>query len=841
MTLKENIEDLLDKNATELEISKAIRKYIKNYFGSLDELFKETQGKDFLVRHTRHVDNIINTIYRVAVRKMFGIYTPMSNSIPITLVALGSYGREQLCVYSDIDLMIVYDECEGYNTNALIEKILYIAWDAGLKLGHRVHSLKELSNAAMEDDTIKTALIESRYICGSKFLWIKIENELGKIRSKNRKKFVFEKIEEAKKRRAKYPISMEPNIKEGTGGLRDANLLYWIANVLYGAKTLKDLSGKLFTDEEYREFRIALEWLFRVRAAIHLAAGKKEDRLLLEYIPEVSKRLLIRYKSDSKIQQVLVSKTLDALHTIDNFTQIFVKKMVKVFLYNPKNLSKLRKSRITKNIFFCDNTLYASFNSKESRISELIDILLKIENIKKIDPSFIYYAKNTIYSRSSKNIKNRIKKLFYKNKIYEILTLFYNTKLLPLLIPPIKKIIHLPQFDGYHEYPVDVHSLLTIYYLERVKDPFLKDLMKNLSKDELAILKLSAFLHDAGKGRKQDHSEVGAKLIRMFAKKIGFSEDIAEIGATLVRYHTLMSNTAYREDIYNEKTVFSFTAKLKTPKILDMLYLLTYADINAVGKNRYNSYNAELMKELYLAAKESFAKKEILDETAKRIKKEEALKRNSNFQSLPKTLQKKILSIESNLFFIKHKTNEIIEIAKKAAETEDFKYEINNNNFLSIEIIRKVPLNLGYLLGKLSSFDVASMEVFKLFDNIKYFKIDFLEKADIGNIGYIEQIVANSFDMEKKIKLKKPDIKREEIKIDCEHSKTYATMFLNVKNQKGLLAYIASLFDKFGIDIATAKVHTVKKRAKDLFLIEKNGNFCNNRESILKLLTEGSG
>jgi len=839
MQLKEKIEELLNENATEFEISKAIREYIKNYFKTLDKIFEKSQGKDFLVKHTRYIDSIIISIYKVAIRKMFGLYIPMSNSIPIALVALGSYGREQMAPYSDIDLMIVYEDIEGYNVKALIEKILYIIWDTKLKLGHRVHRLDELLKVSNEDDTIKTALIESRFICGSKYLWFKIENELNKIRQKNQKEYIFKKIDEAKKRREKYPISMEPNIKEGVGGLRDANLLFWIANVLYSINSLKDLSQKLFSDEEYKEFRIALEWLFKIRAALHLVAKKKEDSLLLQYIPDVAKKLSIKSKSDKKAQQIVVSRTLQALHTIDGFTQIFTKKLIRRFLIDLKNIGYLKEKRVCKNLYLCDEKVYSTFHSKEIALKNFL-INIDFMEFKDYDPSFIHYAKNVKYSKNlDKKSKILIKKLFFKKNLYPILKLLHKSNLLPIIIPPLKKIMFLPQFDGYHQYPVDIHSLYSIKNLENIQDSFIKNLYNNLPKGHKAILKLATLLHDSGKGRIQDHSEVGAKLIKIFAQKLGFNQELIDIGSTLIRYHTSMSNTAYREDIHSEKTLFGFTAKLKSPIVLDMLYILTYADINAVGKDIYTSYNARLLKELYLLAKETFGKKEILEESAKRIKKEEALKKSQKFKNLPKNLQKKILSIESNLFFIKHKIDEILNISIKADKTKNYLYEIKNEDFLTIEIIRKVPLNLGYLLGKLSFLDVASMEVFKLFNKVKYFKIEFLEKIDDENISYIEKIIKDSFDMDKKIKLKKPQILKNEIKIDCEHSKTYASLHLNVKNQKGLLAFIAALFDKFGIDIATAKVHTIKNRARDLFLIEKNGNFCNNKEKIIEILTKG--
>lgn len=215
MTITEQLEDLIESNASDFELSKLFKSHINDYKNSLLTLFERNQGKDFLVTHTKSLDSIISLMYKTLLRRMFGNYLPMRGNIPIALIALGSYGREQLCVHSDIDLMIVYEKNEGYNTAAIIEKFLYLAWDSGLKLGHRVHEVSDLLSASREDITIKTAMMESRLIIGSPFTWNATQNRLTLIRHDDPKKFVLAKINEAEIRRVKYAFSMQPNIKEG--------------------------------------------------------------------------------------------------------------------------------------------------------------------------------------------------------------------------------------------------------------------------------------------------------------------------------------------------------------------------------------------------------------------------------------------------------------------------------------------------------------------------------------------------------------------------------------------------------------------------------------------------
>ncbi|HFB53199.1 MAG TPA: phosphohydrolase, partial [Sulfurimonas autotrophica] len=372
MDLLLQIEDIIENNGSDFELSKLFKQYIKEYKESLPELFKENQGKDFLVKHTKQLDSIITLMYKTVLRRLFGNFLPMRSQIPIAIIALGSYGREQLCVHSDIDLLIVYEKVEGYNSELIIEKLFYLALDAGMKLGHRVHEVRDLFKAANEDITIRTSLMEARLITGSPFIWHATQRELNRVRTYKQKEFILEKIEEAQIRRKKYPISMQPNIKEGVGGLRDAQLIFWVAKTIYNVNSSKDLSGKVFTEEEYREFRVALELLYRVRSALHLITGKQEDKLLLEHIPQVSKML------GFKNQMKFASKVLQAGWRINNFTQIFVKKMVRPFIVEQSYITKFRHNRIQKGIYLLDDRVFASYNLKPLPITELLEILIKL-------------------------------------------------------------------------------------------------------------------------------------------------------------------------------------------------------------------------------------------------------------------------------------------------------------------------------------------------------------------------------------------------------------------------------------------------------------------------------
>lgn len=833
MNLHVEIENIIEKNGSDFELSKLFKAYITDYKTSLQKIFELHQGKDFLVKHTKKLDSIISLMYKTILRRIFGNYLPMRSSIPISIIALGSYGREQLCVHSDIDLLIVYDEVEAFNSHVIIEKLLYLAWDSGLKLGHRVHKVDDLFKASQEDITIRTSLMESRLIIGSTYTWHSTQKELNKIRLHNQKEFIIAKINEAQTRRKKYPISMQPNIKQSVGGLRDSQLTVWIAQTIYGVATLKDLSNTLFSDEEYKDYRVALELLFRVRSALHLIAHKQEDRLILEYMPQISQML------GFKNEQILATKVLQACWRINNFTQIFIKKMVRPFLVDKSLIPTFRKNRITKGFYELDGRLYASYNLKKLHVNTLLEMIINLpDKHYHFDAGFLNQFTYTKFSYplSSKTYL-LIKELFKKNHMYCFLKLFYDAGILHLLFSNFRKVLHLPQFDGYHQYPVDIHSIKSIEALENIQEPFIKELFNNLSQKEKLLLKVVTLFHDTGKGRKQHHSEVGAKLIVPFAKQLKFSKEEIERSVTLIKHHTLMSSVAFKEDIHNERTLYKFMSNLQNSKNLELLYILTYADINGVGEDTFNSFSSRLLHDLYLSALEVSKYSDRITDEKKRLLIEKRVKQQPEFKNLSKILQTKILSIESNLFFFKHSPQDIINIAKKANSLKNYSFDINSTSSLVIEIYRKIPLNLGYLLAKLSHLDVGSMEIVTLFNDVKYFKIEFIKSIEKDQEDEIHRIVKNAFDMSLHIDLDSVKITKDEISLNCQHSLTHAQLNVKTSNQRGLLAYIMECFEALGINIVTAKIHSTKYKVRDSFLIEKQSDICNNAEQIYKLLT----
>jgi len=301
-----------------------------------------------------------------------------------------------------------------------------------------------------------------------------------------------------------------------------------------------------------------------------------------------------------------------------------------------------------------------------------------------------------------------------------------------------------------------------------------------------------------------------------------------------------MSSVAFKENIHNEKTLYKFMSRIGDTKNLNLLYILTYADINGVGGDTFNSFNSKLLYDLYKNALEISQNSDRITDATKRLIIEKRVQKHPYFQELTNIQKKKILTIESNLFFFKHSADEIINIAHIARGIKEYDFKIKNQKSLTIEIYRKIPLNIGFLLSTLASLNVANMEIFTLFDEVKYFRIDFMQNVEGNELVEVEDIIDASFDMSRAVTQQNVDIRPEEISFDCEHSLTHAEINVQTKNQKGLLSYIMNCFEELNINIITAKIHSSKYKVKDSFLIEKQNDICNNGNKIFKSLTKGN-
>ena len=408
--------------------------------------------------------------------------------------------------------------------------------------------------------------------------------------------------------------------------------------------------------------------------------------------------------------------------------------------------------------------------------------------------------------------------------------------MIQILIKPMEHISQLAEYDGYHEFTVDEHSILSVKFLENIKDKFIKNLYAELCLEGKTMLKIVTLMHDVGKGLGKDHANIGANIFRAYANKLNLSQKAINIGVILIKYHTLMSNVSNREDIYSQRVIFAFISKLGDKQVLKLLYILSYCVINATNERLYNAYTAKLLRELYEISLSAFSDENLLDEATRRVKKEQSIKRNSEFLALEPKLQEKIFKITSNLVFTKYSASEIINLSKVADSLNETEIFINNSKNLSIQIYTNKSLNLSALLYEFAKFDLAYMEIFELFEKKFYIRLDFNQNVKNHELENTKILALKSLNSEVLREPLKPNINKDEINFELKHSKDYAKLSINAKDQRGLMAYVMSVFDRLHFQVTSARIQTVKNRTRNLFLIEKNKRLESKGEEILNLL-----
>jgi [protein-PII] uridylyltransferase len=381
-----------------------------------------------------------------------------------------------------------------------------------------------------------------------------------------------------------------------------------------------------------------------------------------------------------------------------------------------------------------------------------------------------------------------------------------------------------------------MHSIYALKHLHNIKDKFVLNIYQNLTKIDKNLLNILVLFHDVGKGRNKNHSDVGVIIFKNASKNIGLNKENIAIGVRVIQYHNDMSRVATTQDIYSQKIILNFTSLIQDKRTLDLLICLTYADINSVASKTYNNTNSYLIRELYKNSLIAFDNTQLLKISARRQRKENAIKKHIDFQNLPRMMQKKIFNIHSNQLFLIYKAQDIIDISISAKDTVNIDFKIFNEDRLSIKIIRKVAFNLGYFLHKLSFINITSIHIFKLYDDKKYFSIVFDEKLQTEDIYYLEEIINDSYDMTKQFKNTKPIIYKNNLKIDLNHSEELIQIQINANDQKGLFAYIAYILDKFNIEIVSAKINTRNDKINDLLLISNNNDFISNQNEIISLI-----
>ena len=542
----------------------------------------------------------------------------------LTLIAVGGYGRGEMAPFSDVDIAFLTPWKQTGWIEQVIESMLYALWDLGLKVGQSTRSLDEMVRQARSDITIRTALLEGRYIWGDQALYDEAAARFrAEVQAGTTRAFIADKLAEREARHRKMGDSryvVEPNVKEGKGGLRDLHTLFWIGKDAYNVQRAADLvEAGLLTAAEYRQFHRADNFLWAVRCHLHSIAGRAEDRLTFDMQTEIAERM--RYADrpgKSKVERFMQFYFLQA-KAVGDLTGVFLAHLDEKFAARGRRfgLPTLRRRPSKLNGFVLDRGRLAipSDDFFARRPVRLIEIFaLADRHGLEIHPLAMRAA-----ARDAK-LADEIRHDAQANALFldvltsprdpeTVLRWMNEAGVFGRFVPDFGRVVAQMQFDMYHHYTVDEHTIRAIGLLSRIEKGELKGdhplstgIMRRIVSRR--ALYVAVLIHDIAKGRGGDHSVLGAEVAQRLCPRLGLTAAETEAVAWLVRYHLLMSATAFKRDLSDFKTILDFCEVVKSPERLRMLLVLTVVDIRAVGPGIWNGWKRQLLTNLFDAAEE---------------------------------------------------------------------------------------------------------------------------------------------------------------------------------------------------------------------------------------------
>jgi [protein-PII] uridylyltransferase len=630
-------------NDTHQQTAKGLQQITKRLIARL------LKGKepDFLKQHARLLDDYFRQAFETST---VGPRMDISKN-PYAIIALGGYGREEQCIHSDVDLLFLFKKKVPREAENLIQEIIYPLWDIGLDVGYATRSLKECLALAGKDFEVLTPMLDARFVCGWSLIYTNLLDEFReKIIAKKSRNIINWLVENNEMRHAHFGDSaylLEPNLKEGQGGLRDYHTMLWIARIAYNVKEPRDLEYLgLLSHEEFQALNRSIAFIWNVRNRIHYFCGRKCDQLHFENQVKLARSLNYKKKNG----QEPVERFMGELHG----RMEALKQQHLVFLHElgfDKKRKRKRKSQKKSAVEGLEVIKWGILNfGGPEAIVKRPELLMKIfeesahlkiplsAEAKRLVKEFSHLVNKT-YRTSEPVVKSFERILVAPVPKFNVLNEMINTGFLEKFIPEFRGIRNRIQYDEYHLYPVDKHLLRTVQTVKKFGtardnslEPLCQKIYRNLKRKKLLLW--AALLHDIGKGEsEEDHSAKGAEIVKNILTQKGLKPADIETVIFLVQEHLLLVKTATRRDIHDEETAISCARKIKDIERLKMLYLLTVADSIATGPMAWNDWTATLLRDFFLKTLNVLEKGELATAQAVEVveqKKKEAVRSARN-------------------------------------------------------------------------------------------------------------------------------------------------------------------------------------------------------------------
>ena len=586
---------------------------------AIAEAFAEAPFEARLMKrsYTFLTDQLVISALQVATRILHPKPNPTSSE-HLAVIAVGGYGRGEMAPFSDVDLLFLTPYKITAWAESVIESMLYMLWDLKLKVGHASRTIKDCLRLGASDFTIQTAMLEHRYLAGDQALAKTFAERLRKdLFAGSGKQFVEAKLAERETRHRKHGqrYVVEPNVKEGKGGLRDLQSLYWIAKHIHGVQDAADLVPLgVFRPEEFKSFVAAEDFLWAVRGHMHLLAGRATEQLSFDMQVQVAAAMGYHDAKGRRDVEIFMQDFFLHATEVGDLTRIFLSKLEADHVKDDPLLERIfrRRPRIKAGYKVVHNRI--AIADEEAFLSDKLNLLRVFEEALRtgmlIHPDAMRLVKANLQlidedMRTTPEAKRIFFDLLLKHGNPErALRRMNELGVLSAFIPEFEPVVAMMQFNMYHSYTVDEHIIQCIKNLSQIeRGELVEDLpvVSSILKEgvDRKVLYTALLLHDIAKGRPEDHSILGAQMARKIAPRLGLNKADTDTIEWLVRYHLLMSDMAQKRDIADPRTVRDFAKAVQTVKRLDLLCVLTVCDIRGVGPNTWNNWKAALIRALY--------------------------------------------------------------------------------------------------------------------------------------------------------------------------------------------------------------------------------------------------
>lgn len=836
---------------------------------SLIQQFSSTRDANFIESCTSIIDEYFQNVF--AKSKIARQMTASGN--PVALVALGGYGRAEQCVHSDVDILILFEKKLPKETDALVKEIVYPLWDARLETGYAVRTVKECLTMAWEEFDILTTMLDARFVCGGSHIYsLLMEKFRTKLSKKHIQTSLNRLIDQSQKRYIDYGDStylLEPNLKSGHGGLRDYHTIIWYARIMADIKCRRDLERYGFlSHDEFQMLEKSLEFIWNIRNMLHHIVGRKCDQLHFEHQMELAKLFGFKDKDGHKAVESFMGK----LHSKMDFI-----KQINLMITEDIQLSKkarlfsgIKRSTNYKGIVIRERRL--EFDTVEA-IPGQVDLLLKIFvesgrlkkpisiEARRIVGEFAYLVDDK-FRKNMANVELFEQILSYSLWEFNVLNVMLSTGLLVKFIPEFSLILNKIQYNQYHLFPVDKHSIRCVQIINSFKEKS-KDqsnqLYSSIYKElrNRKTLLIGALLHDIGKGDPADeHSERGANITRTIMARSGYPLSDIEETAFLVRHHLFLIKIATRRDISDEQTAVFCASKIEKIPLLKKLYLLTVADSIATGPKAWNSWTEALLRDLFLKVMGVLKDRELATRKASKNiqrKKDEvfALNQAGDINSgapWDESLLRKELDCMSHRYLLYVPAPEIMTHLNlyRRLENRDFLWTIASQDASDIRTIticgKDKPgfysklagvfflngLNIvgsqAYSLGTNVALDIFKVMPpnDKIFENEKWNKAEREFQQALNDDAFLERLTDR---LPRSITTKSGQIPiPNDVRIDNETSSFFTIIEVFTYDFPGLLFAITNVLYKLGLDVRVAMVATKIDQVVDVFYVKTVDN-----------------